>query len=547
MAAPIYEEQATNEIIKLNVGGHKFTTTRTTLCSIPDSFFVSMFRHPGPPALQDEDGYFFIDRDGTQFQHVLNYLRSGTVIATLDSAARAQLADDAEYYWLDGLKHNLLRPKVDIREHLSDDILSIQDEEESLRSKFASREAGGLSEYESLIPLFDLDHGVQPLPLTFRPREDMLNAYMSRIHEQACSGTTVTVGSLEEFRANFRSQHDREILEHLETILMEEHVIIAGGSVLRALMTFNGSRTSRHWNGDSDIDLFLYGCTAEDANRIAERIFRAISVNQEPWVIVRCSGVINIHLQELDAERRYAIDETCQIVLRLYDSPAEVLLGFDVDCCCCLYNGRDVWVSRRCLMALETGTNVLNPLHSWPNKASYEVRLAKYALRGFAVVVPGLDESLIDYNRIHDQDLDALKGLARFLKVSFVHYSDGIPETGPCYDSSSAMKTAIIPSIYEERIGIDGRDMLQRVRRSFAQEKDYRCMFRFDMFFISPGTTNDAWEEIVDGGTNVPAELPRRLLDAWVTKKRSREYMNAQMDKLDLDNTYYSEVYKSGE
>jgi hypothetical protein len=109
------------------------------------------------------------------------------------------------------------------------------------------------------------------------------------------------------------------------------------------------------------------------------------------------------------------------------------------------------------------------------------------------------------------------------------------------------MKTAIIPSIYEERIGIDGRDMLQRVRRSFAQEKDYRCMFRFDMFFISPGTTNDAWEEIVDGGTNVPAELPRRLLDAWVTKKRSREYMNAQMDKLDLDNTYYSEVYKSGE
>jgi hypothetical protein len=43
MAPPVYEEQATNEIIKLNVGGHNFTTMRTMLCSIPDSFFVSMF------------------------------------------------------------------------------------------------------------------------------------------------------------------------------------------------------------------------------------------------------------------------------------------------------------------------------------------------------------------------------------------------------------------------------------------------------------------------------------------------------------------------
>jgi hypothetical protein len=131
MAPPVYEEQATNEIIKLNVGGHNFTTTRTMLCSIPDSFFVSMFHHPGPPALQDEDGYFFIDRDGMQFQHVLNYLHSGT----LDSATRAQRADDVKYYWLDGLKHDLLRPKVVIRELLSDDILSIHDEEESLCSK----------------------------------------------------------------------------------------------------------------------------------------------------------------------------------------------------------------------------------------------------------------------------------------------------------------------------------------------------------------------------------------------------------------------------
>jgi hypothetical protein len=110
----------------------------------------------------------------------------------------------------------------------------------------------------------------------------MLNAYMSRIHEQACSGTSVMVSSLEELKAKFCSQHHQGILDRLETILLEEHVIIAGGSVLEALMTFNGIQTSRHWNGDSDIDLFLYGCTAEDANHILECIFCAISVNWEP-------------------------------------------------------------------------------------------------------------------------------------------------------------------------------------------------------------------------------------------------------------------------
>lgn len=312
-------------------------------------------------------------------------------------------------------------------------------------------------------------------------------------------------------------------------------------------MDLDDIRTSRHWKGDSDVDLFLYGCTAEDANRIAERIFRAISVNREPWVIVRCNGVINIHLQSLyRGQARFAIKETCQIVLRLYDSPAEVLLGFDVDCCCCAYNGRDVWVSRRCLMALKTGTNILNPLHAWPNKPSYELRLAKYAHRGFSVVIPGLDDSLVDLKRIvHDDvDYDALKGLARFLKFCFVSYSEGIPEASPCYDSGSAM-AAIIPSIYEQRIRLNGRGSVEAVRRSFAQDEDYRKMFRFGAFFVRLDTVNAAWREIVDAGTNVPAGLSRRLLDAWVTQKRSREYRNAQMEKIDLANAYYSGAYRS--
>ena len=90
------------------------------------------------------------------------------------------------------------------------------------------------------------------------------------------------------------------------------------------------------------------------------------------------------------------MDVKVQIVLRLYESPAEVLLGFDCDCCCCAYDGRTVWITQRCIRALRTGVNVLNPLHAWPNKPAYEVRLGKYAYRGFSVTVPGLKESALN-------------------------------------------------------------------------------------------------------------------------------------------------------
>ena len=54
------------KVIKLDVGGFKFTSSRATLCSIPNSHLEAMFsgRH-SMEELQTEDGTFFIDRDGT--------------------------------------------------------------------------------------------------------------------------------------------------------------------------------------------------------------------------------------------------------------------------------------------------------------------------------------------------------------------------------------------------------------------------------------------------------------------------------------------------
>lgn len=54
-----------SEVVKLNVGGCKFTTSRSTLRRVPGTHFEAMFsgRHAFA-ASQDEEGQYFIDRDG---------------------------------------------------------------------------------------------------------------------------------------------------------------------------------------------------------------------------------------------------------------------------------------------------------------------------------------------------------------------------------------------------------------------------------------------------------------------------------------------------
>ena len=59
--------------IVIDVGGILYSTSYSTLTKYPESMLGIMFS--GRDAMQCQDGSFFIDRDGTQFRHILNYLR----------------------------------------------------------------------------------------------------------------------------------------------------------------------------------------------------------------------------------------------------------------------------------------------------------------------------------------------------------------------------------------------------------------------------------------------------------------------------------------
>jgi hypothetical protein len=87
--------------VKLDVGGMRFTTSLTTLQRFPDSMIGAMFsgRHALP---LDDEGYFFIDRDGTHFRHILNFMRSPETFSSKGMTADVvrDLLVECEYYGL---------------------------------------------------------------------------------------------------------------------------------------------------------------------------------------------------------------------------------------------------------------------------------------------------------------------------------------------------------------------------------------------------------------------------------------------------------------
>lgn len=94
------------DIVRLNVGGRLFTTTRGTLRKCPESKLALLFS--GCHELgKDDTGAYFLDRDGDAFAVMLNWLRSGTLPASSSPIIQAE----ASFWQLPALLAAL--PKLD--------------------------------------------------------------------------------------------------------------------------------------------------------------------------------------------------------------------------------------------------------------------------------------------------------------------------------------------------------------------------------------------------------------------------------------------------
>lgn len=119
LAARIDPAPSTSTVsIRLNVGGVLHQTSLQTLLSpaAAGSYFTarfssSHFRERASPF----DGAFFIDRDGTHFRHILNWLRDASPVALSDLDSLCQLKMEADFYQINGLQAFLAERIADMR------------------------------------------------------------------------------------------------------------------------------------------------------------------------------------------------------------------------------------------------------------------------------------------------------------------------------------------------------------------------------------------------------------------------------------------------
>ena len=103
--------------VKLHVGGRDFVVTRDVLRQYPESMFGRMLSGKACAFKKREDGSFCVDHDGTNFHHILEYLRYGTISDDVIQECGVSLHDDAKFYMLPSLEkqiENYNNVKIDV-------------------------------------------------------------------------------------------------------------------------------------------------------------------------------------------------------------------------------------------------------------------------------------------------------------------------------------------------------------------------------------------------------------------------------------------------
>lgn len=219
------------------------------------------------------------------------------------------------------------------------------------------------------------------------------------------------------------------------------------------------------------------------------------------------------------------------MILRLYKSISEVLHGFDVDGCALGFDGKDIWMTRRCWYALKNGFNTVNFNRASP---SYVYRLCKYAKRGLPIYLEGFDRSLVDEERLtevvqgeknrisYNQALwqlvvDTVDKLPDHLKINYW----GFKKT---YCKG-----------YRTRIFVNNRDTSIKLQRIFVTDLERVCMleslgFYDDMRDLRKKVYSDNTSTNYDGLAKI---LLLEGLDHSLTKDNYESYVSKNIEEHD--------------
>ena len=346
MAAPV---------VRLNVGGVAFDVSRSTLehCEYFDAYLHGRMQYAS-----DSEGRIFIDRNGDTFAVLLDCMRKKQRPAQkfIDSIKK-DLLDECEYFGLRWLTQKIkgeISP-LDLRPFdcliYTNELAGQRDLLDVFRSDIARKEETTLQ-----------------LPLLFRSDD---NRDIAKDYE--C----------------FHSRLDARSNGLLARLPRVPELMVAGGAVIGALTNAEVG----------DFDIFLK--TSASSERLLRQIIAAIQQCHEErygrgskLLITRSRWAVTVYRSSIGRPGMSATP--IQIVTTTYASAEDLLAGFDVDCCCFAWLPEQARVlcSARGLRALQYRVNIADNRFA----KGYCRRLEKYAMRGFAIAIPGLDWDQINPN-----------------------------------------------------------------------------------------------------------------------------------------------------
>lgn len=267
--------------------------------------------------------------------------------------------------------------------------------------------------YVNLLPLFTEDTPdikVRARNLDAETGEERSKYIMALpAHVRRSNDSPATVQSLKEFQRNFNVFSESSLLE-----MDWSNVVVSGSAVVNCLLPVPkeydvSKRTLREFYHEkfapaSDVDLFLYGLTEEEA---VEKI-KDIETHVRDSLLTETTTVRTKNAVTICSQHPI---RHIQIVLRIYKTVSEILTGFDIDCSGAAYDGKQVYCTPRALQSYITQINHIDLSRRSP---SYENRLSKYSHRGFEVYWKDLERPRIDPT-IFERSFNRLLGLARLL------------------------------------------------------------------------------------------------------------------------------------
>ncbi|KAE8194367.1 hypothetical protein CF335_g5361 [Tilletia laevis] len=178
------------------------------------------------------------------------------------------------------------------------------------------------------------------------------------------------------------------------------NVLVAGGIALAALTSVTDEEAQK--SEGSDIDLYLWGLTADQANAKLleiEKVFASnLPLDEGTGKPIKYAALRNLQTITFVPER-YPYRRV-QVILKLCLNPMAILLNFDLDQVAVGYTGDEVWMLPRASRALVTGytTFTMDLIHGSfleSRKATQCKRVFKYGERGYGLrFLPSYIEAL---------------------------------------------------------------------------------------------------------------------------------------------------------